>query len=86
MLAVNHYPREYIDECRARVNLQLATYRGLATAARNQVGVIEGPLHSAIEFFEPVFLNNTVLFLDSHFVHRTRAKEEKDGNPLMKSG
>ena len=39
-------------------------------------------LGAAIEAYEPQFLGNLVLALDSYFVHRARALEEKDGNAL----
>lgn len=39
-------------------------------------------LGSAIDQFEPLFLNNMVLVLDQCFVHRSRTTELKDGNPL----
>jgi hypothetical protein len=35
---------------------------------------------SALEAFEPLFLNNT-LVLDRYFVHRLRMVTAKDGNP-----
>jgi len=72
MLARNDYPREYIDGCRARVRSHVAVYRGLAAAARKQVGASSRSLQSALGSLEPVFFNNMVLVLDSYFAHRTR--------------
>ena len=72
MLAANKYPQAYVDECRARIALQMSTYRALADAA---------PARS-LEPFEHQFFNNMVLVLDHLLVHRTRALEKKDGNPL----
>ena len=37
---------------------------------------------AAVEAFEPRFFANLTLVLDASFVHRTRALEGKDGNPL----
>ena len=36
----------------------------------------------AVEAFEPRYFNNLTLVLDAYFMHRTRALEGKDGNPL----
>ena len=72
MLAANKYPQAYVDDCRARIALQMSTYRALAEAS---------PARS-LEPFEHQFFNNMVLVLDYLFVHRTRALEKKDGNPL----
>jgi len=82
MLYVNNYAQKYIDECRSRVAAQVSAYRTLAAAARNQAATDELLLSAAIEAFEPHFFNNMVLALDSYFVHRARAIEKKDGNPL----
>jgi hypothetical protein len=72
MLAANKYPQAYVDECRSRVALQMSTYQALAKAGAAR----------AIEPFEHQFFNHMVLVLDYLFVHRTRALEKKDGNPL----
>jgi hypothetical protein len=79
MLAVSTYPQDYIDACRSRMEAQLAAYKILTSSAHKD----EAPAwRSAAESFEPLFLNNLILVLDAYFVHRTRAKEGKDGNPL----
>jgi hypothetical protein len=74
MLAAANYPREYIGDCRTRMEAQLAAYRALASSA--------GKNGSPVEAFEPLFFANLTLALDACFVHRTRAVEGKDGNPL----
>ncbi|MFO1183487.1 MAG: hypothetical protein U1E56_01710 [Bauldia sp.] len=72
MLAVNAYSGEAIAAARARVDAQLAAYRKFAASA--------GAKERAA--FEPGFFAAMVLALDRYFVHRTRALEKKDGNPL----
>lgn len=82
MLCVNNYTQKYIDECRLRVAAQVSAYQTLVVTARNQTAIDGLHLNAAIEAFEPHFFNNMALVLDSYFVHRARAKELKDGNPL----
>jgi hypothetical protein len=72
MLCITGYTQQYIDECRASVNAQLAAYKNLAVAGNS----------AANAAFEPVFLNTLVLTLDYMFVHRSRTMEKKDGNAL----
>ena len=79
MLAANSYPRDYIEACRARIDAQMAVFRKLVTA-KNKTK--DPALDKAFEAFESVFFNNLVVVLDGFFVHRTRAVEKKDGNPL----
>lgn len=81
MLCMNNYPQEYIAECRARVASQLAAYQHLVMTAQNQATDSQ-TFNTAIDAFAPVFFNNLVLVLDNLFVHRTRALEGKDGNPM----
>lgn len=79
MLAVNTYVRDYIDQCQSRMEAQLAAYEALVSSAgRDKTPAVR----SAVESFELLFVNNLVLVLDNYFVHRTRAIEGKDGNPL----
>jgi hypothetical protein len=79
MLAVKTYPQDYIDDCRAKMDAQLDAYKALVAA----VGKTKAPAgRAAVETFEPLFFNNLVLVLDAYFMHRTRAIEGKDGNPL----
>jgi len=63
---MNKYPQEYVDDCKQRLQEQLAAYRKLPER----------------DVFEPFFFNNLVLVLDGYFIHRTRGLEGKDGNPL----
>jgi hypothetical protein len=71
MLAVTSYPKAYVDDCRARVDEQLATYRAVAASAKK----------AAVDAFEPVFFANLVLVLDEMFVDRALDREGEDGNP-----
>lgn len=82
MLCVNNYTKKYIDECRSKIVAQVSAYQTLVATARNPTATDEPLLNAAIEAFEPHFFNNMVLALDSCFVHRARAIEKKDGNPL----
>ena len=82
MLCINTYTQDYINDCRARVEAQLAVYRHLVATARAQPTTNDQPLKAAVDSFEPVFFNNMVLLLDSLFTHRSRTLEKKDGNPL----
>ena len=81
MLCMNSYPRDFVDECRARVDAHVAAYTKLAAAA-NGNGTADGPLAAAVDALEPVFFNNLLLALDGYFTHRSRTLEKKDGNPL----
>jgi hypothetical protein len=72
MLCMTTYDQSYVDDCRAKIASQVGAYRALASTAKG----------SALDAFEPVFFNNMVLALDSHFAHRSRTLELKDGNPL----
>ena len=73
MLSMTTYPKDYIDGCQAKVDRQVAAYKRLRAAAGDDAAATE---------FDHVFFNNMVLVLDAYFVHRARALELKDGNPL----
>ncbi len=79
MLAVKTYAQDYVDECRSRMEAQLAAYKSLVSSAGKDKA---STTRSAVESFAPLFFNNLILVLDNYFVHRTRAIEGKDGNPL----
>jgi hypothetical protein len=79
MLAVKTYPQDYIAECRSAMEAQLAAYKTLVSSADKAKA---STVRSAVESFAPLFFNNLTLVLDNYFVHRTRAIEGKDGNPL----
>jgi hypothetical protein len=82
MLAANTYDRAYIDGCRARIDAQVSAYRAVAAVSGERGDTAAAKLGRAIDSFEPAFFNGLVLQLDYSFVHRTRALEGKDGNPL----
>lgn len=79
MLAVKTYDQDYIDDCRAQMEAQLAAYESLTSSARTAKA---SSARSVVEPFASLFFNNLILVLDSYFMHRTRAIEGKDGNPL----
>lgn len=85
MLGVRKYSQEYVDDCRSRLEAQVAAYRALATAMRGVKGAQGGELDAALKAFEPQFFNNMVLALEHSFCHRLRGVEGKDGNPLNES-
>ena len=82
MLCVNSYKEDYIDECRSRMEAQLTAYKVLIATAREKTGTRNSVFDSAVDSFEPLFFSSLVVVLDGCFVHRGRAQEGKDGNPL----
>ncbi len=77
MLGVKNYTQAYIDDCRERVDADVAAYRDLVALAAKQSGS-----DRAIRAFEARYFNDMVVLLDALFVHRLRTVEGKDGNPL----
>ncbi len=82
MLSMNSYTQEYVDSCRSSVDMTVAAYENLLVAARTANGMDTAPLDFAVSSFEPPFYNHMILALESYFLHRSRNKELKDGNPL----
>lgn len=80
MLAINTFPKDYIAACRANVDRQLEAYRRLVNAAQGQAPAPSQ--HGVTSEFDLFFFRNLIVLLDAMFVHRTRAREGKDGNPL----
>lgn len=70
MLGRESYTREEIDTARAMIEADLRAYRRLPDAAKTKE-------------FEALYFNRAVLLLDYLFVHRLRAVEGKDGDPLI---
>jgi len=69
MLGVRNYGQDYINNCRARIGMDVAAFARLADVP-------------AKADFEPLFFNNLLVVLDACFVHRLRTVEGKDSNPL----
>ncbi len=82
MPSISNYSQDYINACRSRVAVQVSSYLNLIAAARKQTPEEDIDLEHAIKDFEPHFFKNMVLSLENYFVHRAKAKELKDGNPL----
>jgi hypothetical protein len=80
MLAINTFPKDYITACRANIDRQLVAYRRLITAAQGQAPTPSQ--QSVTSDFDLLFFRNLIVLLDAMFVHRTRAREGKDGTPL----
>jgi hypothetical protein len=76
MLGVKTYQLDYIDSCRAQMEDVLASYAAVVEAASGATS------RNALAELEPKLLNQLVVALDACFVHRIRAIEGKDGNPL----
>jgi hypothetical protein len=74
MLCVNRYTTDYIDECRTRMDAQLAAYRALVATRQRQTW----PSNRSSR----CFFANLVVALEGSFVHRSRTLELKDGNAL----
>jgi hypothetical protein len=72
MLSIKQYPKDYIQACREKMDTQLASYRKLIKTADAR----------SVATFAPHFFNHLVLVLETNFVHRARALEGSDGNPL----
>lgn len=66
MLASKTFSSEYIDSCQRRVDAQAKAF-----------GKLKAPAS-----FESEFFSNLVLVLELSFVHRLRAQEGEDGNPM----
>ena len=75
MLCVNTYSKQYIAQTRSRVEAELTIHQRLRTA-------VNGKAQADLDTLEPLWLNSLIVVLDRAFVHRTRAIEKKDGNPL----
>jgi hypothetical protein len=67
MLSVAKYPQDHVDQVRARIDADVAAYAALGLTDAD---------------FEARYFNNLAIVLDHSFVHRARAAEGKDGNPI----
>lgn len=76
MLATNTFPPDVIATARDRAAATLAGWRRLVDAATSPDAA------AALHALEPTCFGNALVALDAPFVHRLRAAEGKDGNPL----
>ncbi|GEA83680.1 MAG: hypothetical protein NVV70_08805 [Cellulomonas sp.] len=74
MLAQGTYDADYIADCRGQVEAEIAAF----DIARADSDVDD----TALEDLEGSYFAALLLALEMRFVHRLRAKEGKDGNPL----
>jgi hypothetical protein len=72
MLCENTYTKAQVKACRSRFQDHVAAFDavGKKLTPRELAG------------FEPHYFNNLVLALETHFMHRARGKEGKNGNAL----
>jgi hypothetical protein len=70
VLGRENYTKEEIETGRAIVEADVRAYRRLPDAAKTKE-------------FEALYFNREIQLLDYMFVHRLRAVEGKDGNPLI---
>ncbi|WP_193614682.1 hypothetical protein [Nocardioides lijunqiniae] len=70
MLSQSSYPAAYVAACRETVCNHLDAYDALPLSAADRAA------------FEPGYLRQLVLALDTYALHRSRGQEGKDGNPL----
>lgn len=82
MASTVSYELAYVDQCRSSLSAKVATYRRLFEAITEEGAGREASLDQALIALEPVFFNDLLVVLDSHFAHRSRAVEGSDGNPL----
>jgi hypothetical protein len=75
MLETLHYDQDYVDECRARSEAQVARFEDVRSRAD-----IDGT--DPVGSLEPDFFNNMLLVLDAYFVHRPDNVVGKGGGPL----
>jgi hypothetical protein len=82
MLATNKCPIAYVNERRRVVLDHLMAFEAHAACCRPNDGVKEKSFRAALGAVEAAFCASLVQSLDHAFVHRTRALEGKDCNPL----
>ncbi|WP_134740506.1 hypothetical protein [Nocardioides sp. 503] len=70
MLSQSSYPAAYVAACRDTVHRHLDDYHALPLSDADRAA------------FEPGYLRQLVLALDTYALHRSRGQEGKDGNPL----
>lgn len=78
MLSKKTYPKEYIEGCVIKIEMDISEFDYLLKTIK------EAKINSkeALISFEHRYFNNMVLVLEALFIHRMRGKEGKDGNPL----
>jgi hypothetical protein len=82
MLSISAYPQQYIDDARVRISEQVSAFAVLADEVRDAGTTGDGGAQSALDALEPHYFANLVIALDSHFVHRSRGQERRDGNAM----